>query len=383
MKKQELENIIIKAANNKATTLELAVLEEAIKVPENKALFESYIQSSYILDSQFKTFDSNAAKAKFLERIETSEVKLKISSRKRSLTILKYAAVIALIFLVKNTLMPGNTVEVISQDAITLELNDGTIKIINLGSNQEVVNSNGFVLLQKNSDKLVYDNSSAANKETKLSYNELHVPFAKKFQVELSDGTLVYLNSGSTLKYPVKFLNGKSREVFLDGEAYFVVSKDKNHPFIVNANEISTQVYGTEFNISSYKNDTNLDIVLVEGSIGVYNNLKNEKQLLLVPNEKASFNKKDLKFAKETVDAKNFIAWKDGVLLFENATFESIVKKLERNYNVSIQNNFTSLNTVKFSGTFDTETIDEIVKAFQAYKSFNYTITDNQIIINQ
>ena len=304
MKKQELENIIIKAANNKATTLELAVLEEAIKVPENKALFESYIQSSYILDSQFKTFDSNAAKAKFLERIETSEVKLKISSRKRSLTILKYAAVIALIFLVKNTLMPGNTVEVISQDAITLELNDGTIKIINLGSNQEVVNSNGFVLLQKNSDKLVYDNSSAANKETKLSYNELHVPFAKKFQVELSDGTLVYLNSGSTLKYPVKFLNGKSREVFLDGEAYFVVSKDKNHPFIVNANEISTQVYGTEFNISSYKNDTNLDIVLVEGSIGVYNNLKNEKQLLLVPNEKASFIKKDLKFAKETVDAK-------------------------------------------------------------------------------
>ena len=88
----------------------------------------------------------------------------------------------------------------------------------------------------------------------------------------MSDGTLVYLNAGSTLRYPVTFLNGKSREVSLDGEAYFVVSKDKDHPFIVNANEVSTQVYGTEFNISSYKNDPKVDIVLVEGSIGVYNN---------------------------------------------------------------------------------------------------------------
>lgn len=280
--------------------------------------------------------------------------------------------------------MPGNTVKVISEDATTLELNDGTIKTINPDSNQEVVNSNGFVLLQQNSDKLVYDNSPATNKEAKLSYNKLHVPFAKKFQVELSDGTLVCLNSGSTLKYPVKFLNGKSREVFLDGEAYFVVSKDKNHPFTVNANEISTQVYDTEFNISSYKNDPNLHNVLVEGSIGVYNNnLNSEKQVLLMPNEKASFDKKDLKFTKENITVKNFISWKDGILLFEDETFESIVKKLERSYNVSIQNNYTSLKTIKLSGTFDSETIDQFLKTFQAYKSFNYTITDNQIIINQ
>jgi len=381
MKKVQLEDIMVKAANNKATPQELAILEEAIKLPENRALFESYIQTNHVADAQFNAFDTNAAKAKLLERIEVTDVKLKISWQKKAVTILKYAAVIALVFIVKNTFMPGTTLEVINQDTVTLELNDGTLKTIHPGD--EIINANGSVLLAENSDQLEYDTSTEAHKNTELFYNKLHVPFGKQFKVKLSDGTLVYLNSGSTLKYPVKFLNGKSREVFLDGEAYFVVSKDKNHPFIVNANEISTQVYGTEFNISSYKNDTNLDIVLVEGSIGVYNNLKNEKQLLLVPNEKASFNKKDLKFAKETVDAKNFIAWKDGVLLFENATFESIVKKLERNYNVSIQNNFTSLNTVKFSGTFDTETIDEIVKAFQAYKSFNYTITDNQIIINQ
>ena len=382
MEKVQLENIIIKAANNKATPQELAILEEAIKLPENKALFESYIQTNHVADAQFNTFDVNAAKAKFLERIEETDVKLKISWQKRTVTVLKYAAVIALVFLVKNTLIPGPTEQIIPQDEITLELNDGSLKTINSGD--QIMNANGSVLLAENSDQLEYDNSPAAHNTTKLSYNKLHVPFGKQFKVQLSDGTLVYLNAGSTLRYPVTFLNGKSREVSLDGEAYFVVSKDKDHPFIVNANEVSTQVYGTEFNISSYKNDPKVDIVLVEGSIGVYNNqLDSEKQLLLVPNEKASFNKKDLTLNKERVNAKNFIVWKEGVLLFENANFESITHKLERKYNVSIQNNFTSLKSIEFSGVFDSESIDQVLKSFQGYKSLHYTQTDNQIIINQ
>ena len=102
-----------------------------------------------------------------------------------------------------------------------------------------------------------------------------------------------------------------------------------------------------------------------------------------MPNEKASFNKKDLTLNKETVNAKNFIVWKEGVLLFENANFESITHKLERKYNVSIQNNFTSLKSIEFSGVFDSESIDQVLKSFQGYKSFHYTQTDNQIIINQ
>lgn len=382
MEKAQLEDIIIKEANNKATPQELAILEEALKLPENRALFESYIQTNHVADAQFNAFDVNAAKAKFFDRIEATDVKLKISWQKRAVTVLKYAAVIALVFLVKNTFIPGNTVGDIDKDAITLELNDGTLKTILPGN--EIKNANGSVLLAENSDQLEYDSSTAAHKNTELVYNKLHVPFGKQFKVKLSDGTLVYLNSGSTLRYPVTFLNGTSREVSLEGEAYFVVSKDKNHPFIVNANEVSTQVYGTEFNISSYKNDPKVDIVLVEGSIGVYDNkLDSKKQLLLAPNEKASFTKNNLTFSKETVNAKNFIAWIEGVLLFENATFESITHKLERKYDVTIQNNFTSLKNIEFSGRFDSETIDQVLKSFQGYKSFHYTQTDNQIIINQ
>lgn len=380
MNKSQLEDIIIKEANKTATPQELAMLEEAIKLPENRALFESYIQANHLADAQLNTFDTNAAKAKFFDKIDAADVKLKISWRKRAVTVLKYAAVITLVFLVKNTFMPGTAEEVIDQDAITLELNDGSLKTIHPGN--KIVNENGSILLSGDSDQLEYN--SKTHKATTLAYNKLHVPYGKQFKVKLSDGTLVYLNSGSTLRYPVTFLNGKSRAVSLDGEAYFVVSKDKDRPFIVTANEVSTQVYGTEFNISSYKNDPKVDIVLVEGSIGVYNNkLDSKKQLLLVPNEKASFTKKDLSFNKETVNAKNFIVWKDGVLLFENATFESITQKLERKYNVSIQNNFTSLKTIEFSGTFDSETIDQVLKSFQGYKSFHYTQTDNQIIINQ
>ena len=384
MKTEELENIIIKALSNNVTELELSALKEAIKIPENRDLFESYIQTDHLIDSEFINFESK--KSKFLKEISTNNSSnLKVKWRKKSLKVLRYAALIVFIFLIKDTITTNDTIEVINENAITLELNDGTIKVINPDRKEDITNSNGFVLLKQDNDKLVYDKPSASNKETTLSYNKLYVPLAKKFQIELSDGTLVYLNSGSTLKYPVKFLKGQSREVFLDGEAYFVVSKDKAHPFIVNANEVRTQVYGTEFNISSYKNDPNLDIVLVEGSIGVYNNKLNtsKDQLILVPNEKASFNKKNLNFTKKTVNVRNFIAWKDGVLWFENAPFENIVKKLERNYNVSIENNYTGLNKIAFTGTFDIETIDQILEAFQSYKQFKYTITDNQITINK
>ena len=177
MEKVQLEDIIIKAANNKATPQELAILEEAIKLPENKALFESYIQTNHVADAQFNTFDVNAAKAKFLERIEVTDVKLKISWQKRTVTVLKYAAVIALVFLVKNTFMPGTTEQIITQDEITLELNDGTLKTIHSGD--QIMNANGSVLLAENSDQLEYDTSPAAHNTTEIILQQTSRSFWK------------------------------------------------------------------------------------------------------------------------------------------------------------------------------------------------------------
>src|SRR5690606_36367432 len=104
----------------------------------------------------------------------------------------------------------------------------------------------------------------------KLAYNTLKIPFGKKFRLQLSDGTMVHINSGSTLKYPIKFIAGENRQVYLDGEAFFDVAKDKKHPFIVNADNLNVRVLGTHFNVSNYPEDAVTDVVLVEGSVGMY-----------------------------------------------------------------------------------------------------------------
>ncbi|MGK4568546.1 FecR family protein [Flavobacterium sp. 3HN19-14] len=110
----------------------------------------------------------------------------------------------------------------------------------------------------------------------------------------MSDGTVIHLNSGTTLRYPVKFIAGENRQVFLDGEAYFDVAKDKAHPFIVNADKLNVRVLGTHFNVTNYPEDDQTDVVLVEGSVGLYGSnttFDATKNTVLKPGYKGSFNK--------------------------------------------------------------------------------------------
>ena len=111
----------------------------------------------------------------------------------------------------------------------------------------------------QNGNKIVYDTETTLEK---LVYNTIKIPYGKRFELQLSDGTIVHLNSGTTLKYPVKFIASGNRQVFLDGEAFFDVAKDKTHPFVVNADNLNVRVLGTHFNVSNYPEDKLTDIVL-------------------------------------------------------------------------------------------------------------------------
>ena len=126
----------------------------------------------------------------------------------------------------------------------------------------------------------------ASSAET-LVYNTLKIPYGKQFEVELSDGTIVHLNSGTTLRYPVAFLKNQNRKVFLTGEAFFEVAKDKAHPFTVSTQELNVEVLGTKFNASSYTEDVTTDIVLVEGKVALYKDKKeNNNSVKLTPGSK-------------------------------------------------------------------------------------------------
>ncbi|MEM6541778.1 MAG: FecR family protein [Bacteroidota bacterium] len=172
-----------------------------------------------------------------------------------------------------NLLVPTN-------ESITLQLEDGTIEVIDPTATKDLRDKDGNLVANQSQTQLRYDGEAAKT----LVYNTLTVPYGKRFDVVLSDGTIVYMNSGTELKYPVSFLNEGNREIFVQGEAYFDVASDAARPFIVNAEELNVEVLGTEFNVLAYPEDGVTDVVLVEGSVGMYaDDTKEENTVVLTP----------------------------------------------------------------------------------------------------
>jgi len=196
----------------------------------------------------------------------------------------------------------------------------------------------------------------------------------------------VMLNSGSTLTYPSSFEGMDKRIVQLKGEAFFEVSKNPEQPFIVSTEKMYTQVFGTVFNVSAYEEDDAAEVVLVEGSIGVGESMGSPENNLqmLKPSQKASNNIDGNKgFVVENVDVTSYISWTKGVLAFENEPMSEIIKRLQRQYNVRITNQHEKLEERRFTGMFDEEDIDHVLRTIQAHTHFSYTKEGNKITIKE
>ena len=195
---------------------------------------------------------------------------------------------------------------------------------------------------------------------------------------------MVHLNSGTKIKYPIKFLKGQKREVFIDGEAYFKVFEDKEHPFVVNADEMAIQVLGTEFNVSSYAEDNEIKTVLVEGSVRLSSALDPGKHTILEPGFKGSWDRTDHQTNVEKVNIELYTGWIDGEMIFRKSSFANMVKKLERRYNVTIVNNYNELGEKTFNATFsvNVETIDDIMQSISEIYPLEYAIDNRKITIS-
>jgi len=270
----------------------------------------------------------------------------------------------------------------IPENAITLQLEDGSIKIIEENQTAKVLDKNGNLLGQQKGNQLVYKNTSSVEE---LVYNTLTVPYGKHFELLLSDGTTAYLNSGSSLKYPIKFLKGKERQIFITGEAYLEVAKDSLHPFILNAGELSVRVLGTQFNVSAYPEDELTDIVLVEGSVSLFTKVDGydiEKNTLLKPGFKGSFNSGENSITTKPVNTSIYTSWINGELIFRDMSFGNILKKLERHFDVSIINHNKELTQKHFNANFGSEPIGNVLEELKINYGIEYVISGDEIVIN-
>lgn len=222
--------------------------------------------------------------------------------------------------------------------------------------------------------------SSVSNKLSEPAMNTVFVPAGQHVELELSDGTKVWLNAKSKLTFPKQF-NSTTRNVTLDGEGYFYVAKDKDHPFIVETQMYNIEVLGTEFNVTAYADYNKFETSLIEGSIQVLIPGLDDG-LIIIPNERVYLENNQL--MKGPILNYDQFLWTQGLISFYNESFTDILKKLELYYDVKIEMKNKSVKDYYYTGKFRTnEGLEHILKVFQLNYDFKYKIdkTLNTVII--
>lgn len=325
------------------------------------------------LDSTYRSIDNDASYQKILETISKKETK----TIKPYFKFLRYAAMVILIIGLSIGIRSFYEME---SDGVILELADGTIKVLDENNHTTIANKKSSTIIEQIQDRLIYGQTALANGDS--AYHRLTVPNGKRFSVTLSDGSTIMLNSGTELKYPESFKGLDSRRIYLNGEAYFDVKENKEKPFIVRTKRMSVRVLGTEFNISSYSNESSTSVVLKEGSVRVYRPSQTKKDIdgvVLMPGQQAKIEKRDIMIQKVNVD--EHLVWTEGKLSFVDERFEDILKELERHYDIDIENRYPELNNRKYTGSFTSETVTNVLEVFKEVDDFDYSVERERVTI--
>jgi ferric-dicitrate binding protein FerR (iron transport regulator) len=224
---------------------------------------------------------------------------------------------------VQNDISPGGNVA-------TLTLADGRKISLTDAKNGQLAEQSGIKISKTTDGQLVYNISDSENSSQSLSYNIIETPPGGQYQIILPDGSKVWLNSASSLRYPVRF-NGNERRVEISGEAYFEVAHNGRMPFRVINKSQTVEVLGTHFNIMAYPDESSINTTLLEGSVKI---IKENKSKIISPGQQSRVKNGDIEIA--TVDVTQAIAWKDGYFMFKNEDIHSIMRQISRWYNLEV-----------------------------------------------
>lgn len=230
----------------------------------------------------------------------------------------------------------------------------------------------GYFLLQQDAAAILFE----PLKEASASLGE-------KQHVVLADGSQVWLNAGSKIRYPKDFSGTRTREIYLAGEAFFDIATNEEKPFIVHAGGLAIKVLGTTFNVRSYEKDRIVETTLVEGKVSIESVHDDSVfQLTLLPNQQALFRKDKGTLAMDTVKTENYIAWKNGWMIFDDKPFSFIKETMERWYDVSIHMEDETSLSCTYSARFKDKSLQEVLEIFRNTESIQYRIEGKQVFIS-
>lgn len=264
------------------------------------------------------------------------------------------------------------------KECAVLEMADGRQVELVPGKNLGQLQLVGAVVTN-DSNRLSYQQAGQVNQ---LEYNTIIIPRGGEYQLTLADGSRVWLNSGTRLRYPVNFI-GEKREVYLDGEAYFEVSRS-GKPFVVHGGGQSVRVLGTSFNVMVYQDEPKVQTTLVTGSVRVTLDEQPGKTVLLTPGHQAELDKNSGDITMRAVNVENYTGWKDKLFIFDEENMETMMRKLARWYDVDIIIETPDLREKIFYGVIRKyENISKILDMLKKTQNIDYSIQGKQIVIKK
>ncbi|MCR8669012.1 FecR domain-containing protein [Aestuariibaculum sp. M13] len=380
---KEIEDILLKYLSQSANPEELRQLSKWLEDSKNKQIFKEFVKTNYAITYSVNHPNTKATVETLMNKIRKEPKVFKLQ------TVFKYAAILILFIAVgigvynetyknEEVIVENALKEILPGDQkATLVLSDGSV--VDLAAHQdELISKDELASIQNTKEGLVYD--ALTNQEELITeqpkINTLNVPVGGVYQIKLPDGTKVWLNSATSLEFPERFV-GDQRVVTLKGEAYFEVTKSKR-PFIVKTNSADITVLGTQFNVSSYDDDEYFSSTLVEGSIALNSNLKDQSSTILAPGQRAVIEKMNPSIDVASVDTQVYTAWKEGKFYFERESLEQILVKMSRWYNVDVIIENESLKSETFTGVaYKNKQVDYLLNMISKTTKVNYKITKN------
>ncbi len=370
------------------TPQEQKELESWCDQNESNRLFFENIQKENLLAQEHELYKN----VDDVKAFSTFKQKTRIINKKHKavdIILWKYAAIFLLPLTIAAVLWtnfkPGNTpipqqvsIHSGASQALLILENGQKVALTSGNENDSLIKNSNIV---RKKDELIYTSTKQEQTPQEIRFNELIIPKGGEYKVTLSDGTVVYLNSVTHLKYPTTF-GDKERRVQLDGEAYFEVTKDLQHPFIVEVNGVEVKVYGTSFNVNSQQ-DHKIQTVLVEGSVGIKIQSSGEEQIIS-PGEMAVFDEIPQNITIKKVNPQVYTDWRNGIFRFENERLEDILNKLANWYDVEIFYQSPDVKELHFTGYIERyKKIDTILRSITLATNVQFSIREKTILVSK
>lgn len=383
-----LEYLIGLSIHQTASAEEMAEMARLIALPEHEELAKALLFKAYEMPKEEVDIDPEKSEAILQAIYQTTPVSAKPKKFSFTQAFLKFSVAAEVLLLLSAGILfftrtPKPVQQIATQhkqfifpgaNKAMLTLADGSKIVLSEGGTGKVASQGAVLITKTATGQLTYSNTSSASLPG--GYNVIETPKGGQYQVTLPDGTGVWLNAASTLKYPVVF-KGSERRVELNGEAYFEVARNKKLPFRVVSDHQTVEVLGTHFNINSYQEEGIQKTTLLEGSVKV-SVLKSTATLK--PGQQAQVRGNE-RIAVSTVDTEEVMAWKNGYFRFYHEDIESIMRKVSRWYDVNVEFK-GSISEEKFNGTISrTKDINQVLEMLEATNAVHFKIEGRRITV--